>query len=156
MSLAEITLDCAPGDGTTLRTLLLTREADRVQWLVARPDGVEQHTLLRRLRGLQRIALAEGFGLALADHEMYRARAHSDALILLLELEIGQAEYDLDVRDDESRVRAEKNIYHTRLALATHRAMSKALFGHIGPSVYGYGCPTPASYPEAMSKLASL
>lgn len=156
MSLAKITLDYVPGDGTTLRTLLLTREADRVQWLVARPEGVEQHTLLRRLRGLQRIALAEGFALALADREMCHARAHSDALILLLELEIGQAEYDLDLPDDASRLRAEEDIYHTRLALATHRAMSKALFGHTGPSVYGYGCPTPASYTEAMSKLASL
>jgi hypothetical protein len=156
MSLAKITLDYVSGDGTTLRTHLLTCEAERVQWLVARPEGIEQHRLLRRLRGLQRMALTEGFALALAGHDMNRARAHNDALILLLELEIGTAEYDRDAADDESRVRAEESIYNTGLALATHRTVSKAVFGDNGPSIYGNGCQTPASYPEAMSNLASL
>lgn len=149
MSLAKIRLDYVSSDGQTLRTHLLTSEAERVQWLVARPEGVEQHTLRGHLRDLQQIALAEGFALALARHDMDRARAHHDALILLLSLNIHQANVSLCYPgDDESRVRAEADAYHSGLALATHREMGRALFGQ--------SAARPTGYPEAMAALAAL
>jgi hypothetical protein len=147
MMLAKFTLDYVPGNGKTLRSLLLTGEADRVQWLVARPDGVAQHALLGHMRDLQEIALAEGFAQAVVRHDMDRARAHHDALILLLALRLHQAHASLCFpKDGEEAARAEAHRF--RVALASQRAMNNALFPQPSSSA-------PLNYLDAMAALAS-
>jgi hypothetical protein len=149
MSLSKITLDYVASDGQTLRAHLLTREADRVQRVVARPQGVEPHRLRGRLRALQQIALAEGFARALARRDLERAQAHHNALIQFFEVEFHEANVSLcHPGDDESRGRAQEWANQSGRALAAQRAVGDALFRKGGRQ--------PDSCRDAMADLAAL